>query len=118
MDKYRVHPSKPPSQTWRTFLDNYVKDIVAIDFFTVPTVTFRLLFVFAVLRHHRRRITHFKVTAHPTPEWTAQQIVESFPFNEAPRFLIRDRDGICGSAFQHRIANMGIEEVMIAPPSP
>jgi transposase InsO family protein len=118
IDKYRVHPRRPPSQTWRTFLDNLVKDIVAIDFFTVPTATFRVLFAFVVLRHDRRQLIHFNVTAHPTAEWTAQQIVEAFPFDTALRFLIRDRDGIYGDRFRERIANTGIEEVVIAPRSP
>jgi len=118
IDEYRVHPRNPPSQTWRTFLDNHLKDIVAIDFFTVPTATFRLLFAFVILRHDRRHVVHFNVTAHPTAEWAAQQVVEAFPFNEAPRFLIRDRDGIYGERFRERIANMGIEEVVIAPRSP
>jgi len=72
IDKYRVRPSKPPSQTWRTFLDNHAKDIVAIDFFTVPTATFQILFTFVVLRHDRHQVVHFNVTAHPTAEWTAQ----------------------------------------------
>ena len=118
IDEYRVHPRKPPSQTWRTFLDNHVKDIVAIDFFTVPTATFRILFAFVVLRHDRRHGVHLNVTAHPTAEWAAQQVVEAFPFDEARRFLIRDRDGIYGERFRERIANMGIEEVVIAPRSP
>ncbi len=98
--KYRIQHSKPPSQTWRTFLDNHLTDIVAIDFFTVPTATFRVLFAFVVLRHDRRRIVHFNVTAHPTAAWTAQQIVEAFPEETTPRFLIRDRDGIYGDYFQ------------------
>jgi len=118
IDKYRIRPRKPPSQTWRTFLDNHIKDIVAVDFFTVPTATFRILFTFVVLRHDRRQIVHFNVTAHPTAEWTAQQIVEAFPYDEAPGFLIRDRDGIYGRAFRNRVASMGIEEVPIAPRSP
>jgi len=118
IDKYRIRPKKPPSQTWRTFLDNHIKDIVAVDFFTVPTATFRILFTFVVLRHDRRRVVHFNVTAHPTAKWTAQQIVEAFPFYEVPRFLIRDRDGIYGYAFRKRVENMGIEEIMIAPHSP
>jgi putative transposase len=118
IDEYRVRPRKPPSQTWRTFLDNHLKDIVAVDFFTVPTATFRILLAFVVLRHDRRRVVHFNVTAHPPAEWAAQQIVEAFPFEEAPRFLIRDRDGIYGERFRERIANMGIEEVVIAPRSP
>ena len=97
--KYMVKHPKPPSQNWRTFLDNHVRDIVAIDFFTVPTLTFGLLYGFLVLRHDRREVIHFNVTAHPTAPWTAQQIVEAFPCNEAPRYLLRDRDEIfsCGS---------------------
>jgi len=118
IDKYRIRPKNPPSQTWRTFLDNHVKDIVAIDFFTVPTATFRILFTFVVLRHDRRQVVHFNVTAHPTAEWTAQQIVEALPFDEVPRFLIRDREGIYGHAFRKRVQSMGIEEVMITPRSP
>ena len=118
VDAYRIRPRKPPSQTWRTFLDNHIKDIVAVDFFTVPTATFRILFTFVVLRHERRQVVHFNVTAHPTAEWTAQQIVEAFPFDDAPRFLLRDRDGIYGNVFRRRVENMGIEEVLIAPRSP
>ncbi len=116
--KYRIRQRKPPSQTWRTFLDNHLTDIVAIDFFTVPTATFRILFAFVVMRHNRRHVVHFNVTAHPTAAWTAQQIIEAFPDDTAPRFLIRDRDGIYGNAFQQRIKNMGIEEVVCAPQSP
>ena len=116
--KYMIRHRKPPSQTWRTFLDNHVGDIAAIDFFVVPTVRFRSLYCFIVLRHNRRRVVHFNVTAHPTARWTAQQIVEAFPYDEAPRFLIRDRDGIYGVAFRQRVKHMGIEEVVTAPRSP
>ena len=116
--KYMVRTRKPPSQTWRTFLDNHVPDIAACDFFTMPTVTFRVLYVFVVLRHDRRRIVHFNVTTNPTAQWTAQQITEAFPFDEAPRFLIRDRDGIYGGYFKNRVKHMGIEEVLITPRSP
>ncbi len=116
--KYRVRTRKPPSQTWRTFLDNHIKGIVAIDFFTVPTATFRILFAFIVMRHDRRHVVHFNVTAHPTAAWTAQQIIEAFPDDSAPRFLIRDRDGIYGDVFQERVRNMGIEEVVCAARSP
>lgn len=118
IDKYRIRPKKPPSQTWRTFLDNHVEDIVAIDFFAVPTATFRILFCFVVLRHDRRQIVHFNTTAHPTAEWTAQQVIEAFPFDDVPGFLIRDRDGIYGHAFRKRVQSMGIKEIMIAPRSP
>ncbi len=115
---YMPRRRKPPSQNWRTFLDNHIRDIVAIDFFVVPTVHFRLLYCFIVLRHERRRVVHFNVTPYPTARWTAQQIVEAFPNDEAPRFLLRDRDGIYGRDFQRRIDRMSIEEVVIAYRSP
>ena len=115
---YMVRGRKPPSQTWRTFLDNHLRQIVAVDFFVVPTLTFRVLFVFVVLAHDRRRILHFNVTSHPTAEWTAQQIRESFPWETAPRFLLRDRDGIYGKAFRDCVKAMGVEEVKTAPRSP
>ena len=118
VEKYKHRHHKPPSQTWRTFLDNHVRDIVAVDFFTVPTATFRLLFCFIVLRHDRRAVIHFNATAHPTAEWTAQQIVEAFPFDEAPRFLLRDRDSIYSEFFRQRVKHMGIEEVVTAARSP
>ncbi len=116
--KYMPKPRKPPSQTWRTFLANHVPDIVAIDFFTVPTLLFGVLYGFVVLRHEQRHVVHFNVTQHPTAQWTAQQIVEAFPFDEAPRFLLRDRDQIYGKYFRQRVKNMGMEEVVIAPQSP
>ena len=94
MSKYMVRHRKPPSQSWRAFLNNHVKDLVAIDFFTVPTVTFRVLFVFVVLSHDRRRVVHFNVTEFPGAKWTAQQIVEAFPWDTAPRYFLRDRDSI------------------------
>ncbi len=118
VDKYMIRHRKPPSQTWRTFLDNHLKDIVAVDFFTVPSATFRILFVFLALRHDRRFVVHFNVTANPTAQWTAQQIVEAFPYDDAPRFLLRDRDSIYGQHFKNRIKNMGIEEVVTAARSP
>jgi len=109
---------KPPSQTWRALLDNHVGDLASIDFFTVPTATFRVLFVLVVLAHDRRRIVHFNVTDHPTAEWTSQQMVEAFCDGETPRFLIRDRDAVYGQTFRDRVAAMDIQEVVIAPPSP
>lgn len=115
---YMVRHRKPPSQNWRTFLENHVLDIAAIDFFVVPTVRFHLLYCFLVLRHDRRRVVHFNVTAHPTAHWTGQQIVEAFPYDEAPRFMIRDRDGIYGMDFRERVKHMGIEDVVTAPQSP
>jgi putative transposase len=118
VSKYMVRHRKPPSQGWRTFLDNHVGDLVSIDFFTVPTVTFRVLFVFVILAHERRRIIHFNVTESPSAKWTAQQIVEAFPWDSAPRYLLRDRDGIYGHEFTTRVDHMGIKEVMTAPRSP
>src|ERR671918_2415904 len=109
---------KPPSQTWRTFLDNHIREMVSIDFLTVPTATFRVLYVLVVLAHDRRRVVHFNVTEHPTAAWTAQQIIEAFPEETAPRFLLRDRDRIYGEEFRRRVAGMRIEEVMTAPHSP
>ena len=110
--------STAPSQTWRAFLDNHVRDLVSIDFFTVPTARLRVLFVLIVLSHQRRRVIHFNITEHPTAAWTAQQIIEVFPEDQAPRYLIRDRDGIYGVSFQHRVQGMGIREVRTAPRSP
>jgi hypothetical protein len=111
-------PRKPPSQTWRTFLDNHIGSLASIDFFTVPTATFRVLYVFFVLAHDRRRILHFNVTEFPSAAWTAQQIIEAFPEDTAPRHMIRDRDGIYGEVFHRRLEGMGIEEVLTAPLSP
>jgi hypothetical protein len=104
-----------PSQTWRSFLSNHISELASIDFFTVPTATFRVLFVFVVLSHDRRRIVHVNVTAHPTAAWTAQQLREAWPWDTVPRFVIRDRDGIYGSELQHAAQAMGIEEVLTAP---
>src|SRR5678815_955625 len=113
-----VRRRRPPSQTWSTFLDNHVKSIVSVDFFTVPTIRFQVLYVFLVLAHHRRRIVHFGVTAHPTAEWTAQQIREAFPWDSAPRYLLRDRDRIFGHDFIEQAKAMGIRQVLSAPRSP
>src|SRR5215469_11383681 len=109
---------REPSQSWKTFLSNHVGQLVSIDFFTVPTVQLRVLFVFVVLAHERRRVLHFNVTEHPTAEWTAQQIIEAFPEDTAPRYRIRDRDGVYGNHFQNRLQGMGINEVLTAPRSP
>ena len=118
VSKYMVRYLKPPSQTWRTFLQNHARDIVSVDFFTVPTATFRVLFVFLVLDNERRKMVHFNVTESPTAVWTGQQIVETFPWDTAPRYLIRDRDGIFGGEFIHRVESMGIEEVLTSARSP
>jgi putative transposase len=100
VEKYMVRPTKPPSQTWSTFLQNHASDIVACDFFTVPTATFRILFVYFLISHDRRKVLHFNVTDSPSAEWTAQQVVNAFPYDFAPRFLLRDRDRIYGSKFR------------------
>jgi putative transposase len=107
-----------PSQTWRTFLDNHVRDLISIDFFTVPTARLRVLFVLVVLAHHRRRVVHFNITEHPTAAWTTQQIVDAFPYDSAPSYLLRDRDQVYGEQFRHRVKGMRIEEVLTAPHSP
>ena len=116
--KYRIKTPKPSSQTWKTFLSNHARDIIGIDFFTVPTATFRNLYCFIILSHERRQVVHFNVTEHPTAAWTAQQLIEAFPEDTAPRFPIRDRDSIYGHDFQRRVAGMRIEEVITAPHSP
>jgi putative transposase len=118
VEKYRVRPCTPPSATWKAFLHNHVKDLVALDFFVVPTVTHRVLFVLVILAHARRRVVHFNVTEHPTAEWTTQQVIDAFPWDEAPRYLLRDRDRVYSTSFRRRVRNMGIEEVLIAPRSP
>ena len=109
---------KHPSQTWKTFLRNHIGQMVSIDFFTVPTIGLRVLYVLVVLHHERRRVIHFNVTEHPTAAWTAQQMIEAFLGNLAPRYLIRDRDGIYGLEFQKRLEGLGIREVITAPRSP
>ncbi len=111
-------PRPPPSQTWCTFIENHLHQSIAIDFAVVPTFRFSLLYVFVVLDHHRRRILHINVTAHPTAAWTAQQVVEAVPWELNPRFVFRDGDGSYGEAFQRRVAGLGLEEVVTAPGSP
>ena len=117
VDKYRVRSRKSPSPTWKAFLKNHVHDLVSIDFFIVPTIRFKLLFVMVVLAHSRRKVLHFNVTENPTAQWTAQQIVEAFPWGSAPKYLLRDRDAIYGGAFPQRLHAMGIEQVLSAPRS-
>jgi transposase InsO family protein len=118
VEKYRPKRAGPPPKTWKTFLDQHVRDLVSSDFFIVQTATFRVLFVFIMLAHDRRRIVHFNVTEHPTAQWTAQQIVEAFPFDTATSYLIRDGDGIYGKRVTRRIESLGIDEVVTAPASP
>ncbi len=114
----RRYRPKPPSQTWKTFIKNHMTEMVSVDFLVVPTIRFQLLFVFIVLSHARRRVVHFNVTPNPTAEWTAQQVVEAFPWDTAPKYLLRDRDSIYGGWYRQRIQNMRIKEVMTAYHSP
>jgi len=114
----RKRTPKPPSQTWRTFIKNHMTEMVAVDFYVVPTIRFRMLYVFIILSHARRRVVHFNVTANPTAAWTAQQIVEAFPWETAPRYLLRDRDSIYGEWFRKRVQSMGIEEAITSYHSP
>jgi len=118
ISKYMPKGGRPSGQTWWTFLRNHADGIASIDLFVVPTITFRLLFGLVVLRHHRREIVSFAVTTHPTAEWLARQISEAFPWNTAPRDLIRDRDRSYGEIFQRRIQSMGIRDRPTAPRSP
>ena len=115
----RLMPTdRKPTQTWMTFLRNHVGQLVSIDFFTVATIRLRVLYVFIVLEHDRRRVIHFNVTEHPTAVWAAQQITEAFPEDRVPRFMVRDRDGIYGESLRSRVEGMSIKEIRIAPRSP
>ena len=114
VSKYMVRHRGPPSQTWRTFLRNHADAIAAIDLCVVPTLTFECLFAFLVVGHGRRQLLWFAVTRHPTAEWLAQQIVEAFPWDMAPTYLVRDNDGAYGHAFTSRVRAMGIRDRPIA----
>jgi len=116
--KYMVKRDGPPSQRWLTFLHNHAPNIAATDLFVVPTIGFDLLYVFIIVRVERRDLVWINVTANPTAEWIARQITEAFPWNEAPRYLIRDRDGVYGAAVTRRLRAMGIRDKPIAPGSP
>jgi hypothetical protein len=109
---------KPPSQTRRTFLESHVAELASMDVFVVPTATLSLLHVLVILRHERHGVVHVNVTAHPTAEWTARQVVEVLPWDEAPRFLRRDRDGVYRPVFGKRVRGMGVEDVKSASRSP
>ena len=115
--KCMVRRPTPPSQTWRTFLANHVEQIMAADFFVVPTVTYRLLFVLVILAHDRRRVVHVAVTEHPTSAWTAQQLRNAFPDDVCPSHLLHDRDAVF-TGVASTIAAMGIQDVVTAPRSP
>ena len=115
---YMVRGRHPPSQGWLTFLRNHADGIAAIDLFVVPTISFRLLFGLVILNHDRRRIVHIAATYHPTAEWIARQVVEAFPWETAPDYLIRDRDSAYGKVFRRRVSAMGIRDRPVAPRSP
>ena len=116
--KYMVRRRGAPSPTWRSFLLNQAAGIAAIDMFVVASVSFRLLYVMIILAHDRRRIIHTAVTEHPTAAWLSRQVTEAFPWDTAPRYLLRDRDPSYGQHFRKRVAAMGITEVITAPRSP
>jgi transposase InsO family protein len=118
VSKCMVRPRRPPSQAWRTFLKNHASGLIALDFFMVPTATFRVLFVLIMVTHIRRRLVHFNVTEHPTAEWTARQLLEACALEETPQYLIRDRDSVYGERFSRQATTLGIREVIIAPRSP
>jgi transposase InsO family protein len=116
--KYMVKRRGLPSPGWRTFLHNHAPDIAAMDLFVVPTIGFDLLYAFVIVRLHRRDLVWINVTATPTAEWVAGQITEAFPWNEGPRYMIRDRDRIYGSVVMRRLRAMGIRDRPITPASP
>ncbi len=108
----------PPAQTWRTFIRNHMSEMVAVDFLTVHPATFKAMYVFVILSLERPRVIHFNVTANPTTEWACLQLIQAFPFDPTPRFLIRDRDGIFGRKVVDMIKNLGIKQVVILRQSP
>ena len=116
--KYMVKRRRPPSQAWRVFLRNHAQDIAAMDLFVVPTIGFDLLYALVIVRLDRRELVWISVTTHPTAEWVARQITEAFPWNEAPHYMIRDRDRIYGAVVTRRMRAMGIRDKPIAPASP
>jgi hypothetical protein len=117
--KYMVRrPRRSSTQNWTTFLRNHLGQMVSVDFLTVPTVGFQMLYVFVVLSHQRRKVLHFNVVGAPSAPWTAQQLREAFPFTSPPKYLLRDRDGIYGLEFQRCAEAFGLEELRIAPSCP
>jgi transposase InsO family protein len=118
VSKYMVRGQRPPSQSWKTFLQNHAEAIAAIDMCVVPTLTFERLFAFLVLGHGGRQLLWFEVTSHPTAEWLARQITEAFPWASAPAYLVRDNDGAYGHVFSRRVMAMGIRDRPISRGSP
>ncbi len=118
VERYKPRHRKPPSPSWRTFLEQHAHELASIDFLVVPTARLKVLFVLVVLVHDRRRIVHFNITEYPTAQWPAQQLTEAFPFDTAPRYLLRDDDGGYGRQVQRRIRSLGMQEIVTAPASP
>jgi transposase InsO family protein len=118
VEKYRVRPRRQASPSWRAFLKNHVTEFGALDFFTGPTVGFEVLVVLIVLAHDRRKVLHVNGSEQPTVEWTAQQLVEAFPWETAPKYLLRDRHAVYGEGFQRRVTSLGIDQIPVAPRSP
>jgi transposase InsO family protein len=118
VSKYMGRGRRPPSQSWKTFLQNHAEAIAAVDMCVVPTLTFERLFAFVVLGHGRRQLLWFDVTRHPTAEWLARQVTEPFPWASAPTYLLRDNDGAYGYLFSRRVMAMGIRDRPISPGSP
>jgi hypothetical protein len=116
--KYMVRRRGPPSQGWKTFLRNHFPHIAAIDMFVVPTISFGMLYGLAIIKLHRRHLVWINVTANPTADWIARQITEAFPWDQAPRYLIRDRDASYGHAVTRRLAAVGIRDRPTSPRSP
>jgi transposase InsO family protein len=116
--KYMVKRRGPPGQGWRTFLRNHAPDIAAMDFFVVPTIGFGLLHAFVIVRLDRRDLVWINVTTNPTAEWVARQTTEAFPWNEAPRYMIQDRDRVYGTVVTRRLRAMGIRDKPTSPASP
>jgi transposase InsO family protein len=116
--RYMIRTGRPRSQGWKTFLHNHALGIAAIDLFVARTISLRLLYGLVILRHARRRLVRIAVTSNPTAEWIARQVTEAFPWNEARRHLIRDRDGAFGPAYTRRIRAMGIRDYPVGARSP
>jgi len=118
VSRYMPKRAPRPDQTWKTFIGNHMDCSAAIDFFVVPTLTFRVLYILVILHHERRELVHFAITTNPTAQWTAQQITEAFPWSDPPRYIIRDNDSIYGQIFRDRLEAMNIQDVRTAPRSP
>jgi hypothetical protein len=116
--KYMARRRRPPSQGWKTFLRNHADGVASMDLFLVPTISFRLLYGLLILQHNRRKLLWLAVTAHPSAEWLARQLTEAYGWQQAPRYIIRDRDRIYGGVFTRRVRAMGIRDRPIAPHSP